>query len=195
MDVCRRRALLMLSAALALVAASLACNPPQASTPLPPTAYVAPTSTPALAPTAATAAATAAAPPDDGGGTTPAAGGPDVRITGVTLGTETPATGEAVAVQVTLENQGGADASGFELVLIPHYGWGPPNPAGYEPLPTLAPGASHTVSFDPGPLYVDAGTFTLRVLVTDDWYAVGDPDSTGSGGDIHDVTITVGGGG
>ena len=41
--------------------------------------------------------------------------------------------------------------------------------------------------------YSDAGTFTLRVLVTDDWYELGNPDSTGSAGDLWDETITVGG--
>ena len=84
-------------------------------------------------------------------------------------------------------------ANDFELVLVPHYGWGPPNPAGYEVLPSIAPGASRGVTFSPGVLYSNAGTFTLRILVTDDWYATGNPDSTGSGGDIWDETIIVGG--
>jgi hypothetical protein len=124
----------------------------------------------------------------------PTASGPNLVITAVTLSTNTPAVDGWVVVDVTIQNQGGAAANDFELVLIPHYGWGPPNPAGYETLPSIAPGASHTVSFSPGVLYSDAGTFTLRVLVTDDWYATGNPDSTGSGGDIWDETITVGGG-
>ena len=99
-----------------------------------------------------------------------------------------------MVVEVAIENQGGAVAMGFELVLIPHYGWGPPNPAGHEDLPDLPPGATHTTSFAPGVLYPDAGTFTLRVLVTDDWYDLANPDSTGSGGDVWDETIVVGGG-
>lgn len=115
-------------------------------------------------------------------------------MSNVTLDTTTPTAGGWVVVDVTIENQGGAVAAGFELVLIPHYGWGPPNPAGYETLPDLAPGAIHTVTFSPGVLYTDPGTFTLRVLVTDDWYASGNPDSTGTAGDYHDILITVGGG-
>ncbi len=115
-------------------------------------------------------------------------------ITNVTLNTTTPSAGDWVTVDVTIENQGGAAAAGYELALIPHYGWGPPNPAGYEALPDLVPGATHTVSFSPGVLYSNAGTFTLRVLVTDDWYASGNPDSTGTAGDYHDILITVGGG-
>ena len=120
--------------------------------------------------------------------------GPNLMITNVTLSTNTPAVNGWVVVDVTIQNQGTVAADDFELVLIPHYGWGPPNPAGYEVLPSIAPGASHTVSFSPGGLYVNEDTFTLRVLVTDDWYATGNPDSTGSGGDIWDETITVGGG-
>jgi len=116
---------------------------------------------------------------------------PNLVITDVTLDTNSPPAGGWVIVDVTIENQGGATATGFELVLIPHYGWGPPNPAGYLTLPDLAPGASHTENFAPGVLYSTAGSFTLRVLVTDDWYALGDPDSTGIGGDIQDLPITV----
>jgi hypothetical protein len=124
----------------------------------------------------------------------PTASGPNLVITAATLSTNTPAAGGWVTVDVTIENQGGAAAESYELVLIPHYGWGPPNPAGHEELPSLAPGATHTSTFTPGVLYQDAGTFTLRVLVTDDWYELGNPDSTGGGGDLWDETITVGGG-
>jgi hypothetical protein len=96
-----------------------------------------------------------------------------------------------VEVEVTIENQGAYPAEDYELVLIPHYGWGPPNPGGYVTLPTLMPGVPHTEIFSPGVLYSPAGTYTLRVLVTDDWYALGDPDSTGTNGDYQDHTITV----
>jgi hypothetical protein len=116
---------------------------------------------------------------------------PNLVITNVILTTTTPQAGGWVGVEVTIENQGGAVATDFELVLIPHYGWGPPNPAGYEVLPDLAPGAIHIETFSPGVLYSNAGTFTLRVLVTDDWYANGDPDSTGTAGDYQDFLITV----
>jgi hypothetical protein len=92
---------------------------------------------------------------------------------------------------VTIENQGAYPAEDYELVLIPHYGWGPPNPAGYVALPDLTPLVPHTEVFSPGVLYSTAGTYTLRVLVTDDWYALGDPDSTGTNGDYQDFTITV----
>ncbi|MGB2964031.1 MAG: hypothetical protein WBB69_08595, partial [Anaerolineales bacterium] len=118
---------------------------------------------------------------------------PNLVITTVTLDTDTPPAGGWVIVDVTVENQGGATATGFELVLIPHYGWGPPNPAGYLTLPDLAPGATHSENFTPGVLYSDPGSFTLRVLVTDDWYALGNPDSTGTAGDLQDLPITVGG--
>lgn len=185
-----------------LFVASLACNPPGGGS-LPPdtvTPYRAPgaeaTETPTAEPTVPSATestvpptvAAVETPTDDSGS------GPNLVITAVMLSTNTPGVDGWVVVDVTIQNQGGAAADGFELVLIPHYGWGPPNPAGYEVLPSIAPGASHTVSFAPGVLYSDAGTFTLRVLVTDDWYATGNPDSTGSAGDIWDETITVGGG-
>ena len=125
--------------------------------------------------------------------TEPVAVEANLVITNVTLDTTTPSAGGWVVVEVTIENQGGAAAAGYDLALIPHYGWGPPNPAGHEALPDLAPGAIHTVTFSPGVLYTNAGTFTLRVLVTDDWYASGNPDSTGTSGDFHDTLITVGG--
>lgn len=118
----------------------------------------------------------------------------NMAITNVTLDTTTPAAGGWVVPTVTVKNQGGTTASGYELVLIPHYGWGPPNPAGYETLSDVAPGGSQTFTFSPGVLYTDAGTFTLRVLLTDDWYATGNPDSTGTAGDYRDIEIVVGGG-
>jgi hypothetical protein len=116
---------------------------------------------------------------------------PNPVITNVVLSTTTPPVGGWVEVEVTVENQGAYVAEDYELVLIPHYGWGPPNPAGYVTLPDLMPGVPHTEVFSPGVLYSQAGTFTLRVLVTDDWYALGDPDSTGTNGDYQDHTITV----
>ena len=119
--------------------------------------------------------------------------GPDLVISNVDLSSTSIQVDEWVEVEVTVENQGSDIASGYEMVLIPHYGVGPPNPAGYETLPDLAPGASHTVTFSPGVLYTNQGSHTLRVLVTDDWYTSGDPDSTGTAGDVQDFTITVGG--
>jgi hypothetical protein len=116
---------------------------------------------------------------------------PNPVITNVVLSTTTPPDGGWVEVEVTIENQGDYPAEGYELVLIPHYGWGPPNPAGYVVLPTLMPGVPRTEVFSPGVLYSPAGTYTLRVLVTDDWYATGNPDSTGTNGDYQDFTITV----
>jgi hypothetical protein len=182
-------------AALMLLIAALACNPPGAGSPVVPPDTVTPfrpggeaTESP---PAESTVPATAAVVETRSGG---GGSGPNLVITDVTLSTNTPALDGFVVVDVTIQNQGDAAANDFELVLIPHYGWGPPNPAGYELLPSIAPGASHTVNFTPGVLYSNVGTFTLRVLVTDDWYATGNPDSTGSAGDIWDETITVGGG-
>jgi hypothetical protein len=40
-------------------------------------------------------------------------------------------------------------------------------------------------------IYSTPGTFTVRALVTDDWYILGDPDSTGTAGDYADTEITV----
>jgi hypothetical protein len=94
-------------------------------------------------------------------------------------------------VNVTVENQGNMDASGYDVVLIPTYGAGPPNPVGPEALPVMVPGASESVFFSPGVLYSTAGTFTLRVLVSDDWYEEGNPDSTGTAGDFEDTFIAV----
>jgi len=117
--------------------------------------------------------------------------GVDLVITDVTLSATTVLTGEWVTLDVTVENQGNLTASGYDLVIIPHYGWGPPNPAGLEALPVMAPGASHLVAITPGIIYTTPGTFTIRALVTDDWYALGDPDSTGTAGDYLDTNITV----
>ena len=182
-------------AVLMLLVAALACNPSQTSPPGAPPDTVTPYRPGGEATQPSTAGSTvaptvpAADTPSGGGGS-----GSNLVITSVTLSNSTPALEEWVTVAITVQNQGGADAVSYELVLIPHYGWGPPNPAGFEELPTLAPGATHSHSFTPGALYPDAGTFTLRVLVTDDWYALGNPDSTGTAGDYWDETITVGGG-
>lgn len=119
--------------------------------------------------------------------------GANLVITNVYLSSQNISVDDWVEVEVTVENQGSAAASGYELVLIPHYGVGPPNPAGFQPLPELDPGNSHTVTFSPGVLYATAGEHTLRVLVTDDWLDLGNPDSTGTAGDYQDFTITVSG--
>ena len=112
-------------------------------------------------------------------------------IRNVTLSTKTPPDGGFVELEVTIKNKGDYPAENYELVLTPHYGVGPPNPAGYVALPDLQPGVPHTEIFSPGVLYTPAGKYTLRVLVTDDWYALGDPDSTGTSGDYRDFTINV----
>ncbi|MBN1312425.1 MAG: hypothetical protein JXB30_13490 [Anaerolineae bacterium] len=205
METLHSRARQILFTVLALFAANLACqaelhdtSPTASVTPsiLPTATFTVPAGATATAPLAATSTDLPTAAPTD----TPipptteeVVAGPNLVITSVALDTTTPPLGGWVVVTVMIENQGGTLAAGFELVLIPHYGWGPPNPAGYETLPDLAPGATHAVTFTPGVLYSDAGTFTLRVLVTDDWYATGNPDSTGSGGDFQDHLITVGG--
>ncbi|MFL7790716.1 MAG: hypothetical protein AB8I69_01130, partial [Anaerolineae bacterium] len=176
---------LLVFAVLMLLIAALACNSPGAGSPAAPPDTVTPfrpggeaTESPTAEPTVPATAAVVETPST--------ASGPNLVITSVTLSTNTPAVDGWVVADVTIQNQGDAAANDFELVLIPHYGWGPPNPAGYELLPSIAPGASHTVNFTPGVLYSDVGIFTLRVLVTDDWYATGNPDSTGSAGDIWD---------
>jgi predicted outer membrane repeat protein len=117
--------------------------------------------------------------------------GVNLVITDFTLSATTVVTNQWVTADVTVENEGNLTASGYDLVIIPHYGWGPPNPAHFEALPVLAPGASHTVAVIPGMIYSTPGTFTARALVTDDWYALGDPDSTGTAGDYFDTDITV----
>jgi hypothetical protein len=43
----------------------------------------------------------------------------------------------------------------------------------------------------PGVPCPDAGTFTMRVPLTDDWYELGNPDLASSGGDFWDGTIAV----
>ncbi|NQS91406.1 MAG: hypothetical protein HQ574_03270, partial [Chloroflexi bacterium] len=121
----------------------------------------------------------------------PNPGPANMEITNVILSTTTIPINDWVGVEVTVTNQGSLTATGYDIVLIPHYGWGPPNPGGYEAVPDLAPGASHTVVFSPGVLYGNLGSFTMRVLLTDDWIALGDPDSTGTAGDFEDHTIQV----
>jgi len=170
-------------AALALLAASLACG-----------GQVQPAS-PAVVATAtpASTASPTATPVVEGTTETPAESGPaDLAITDVTLGNDAPAVNEPVALRVTVVNQGGATAEGFQLIVIPHYGVGAPNPFAGVDLQPLAPGQSAVVPIEPGPAYLEAGTYTLRIVVTDDWAALGDPDSTGSGGDWWDAQITVG---
>ena len=121
----------------------------------------------------------------------PNIGPANLEITNVVLSATTIPINDYVNVEVTVTNMGSAPASGYDLVIIPHYGWGPPNPGGYEAIPEVAPGANHTVVLSPGVLYGNLGTFTMRILVTDDWYALGDPDSTGTAGDYEDHTINV----
>jgi len=95
-------------------------------------------------------------------------------------------------VEVTVENQGDVTSSDYDLVLLSQYGKGPnQNPAGVEPVPDLAPGASHTITFSPGVSYPTAGTYTMRALLTDNWATHADPDSTGSFGDKWDTEINV----
>jgi len=114
---------------------------------------------------------------------------PNPVITNVVLSTTTPPDNSWVEVEVTIENQGAYPAENYQLILIPHYGWGPPNPGGYAELPDLVPGVPHTEVFSPGVIYSPAGTYTLRVLLTDDWYTTA--DSIGTNGDYQDFTITV----
>ncbi len=121
----------------------------------------------------------------------PNIGPANLEITNVVLSATTIPINDYVGVEVTVTNMGSAPASGYDLVIIPHYGWGPPNPGGYEAIPEVAPGANHTVVLSPGVLYGNLGAFTMRILVTDDWYALGDPDSTGTAGDYEDHPINV----
>ena len=121
----------------------------------------------------------------------PNIGPANLEITNVVLSATTIPINNYVGVEVTVTNMGSAPASGYDLVIIPHYGWGPPNPGGIEAIPEVAPGANHTVVLSPGVLYGNLGSFTMRILVTDDWYALGDPDSTGTNGDYEDHTINV----
>jgi hypothetical protein len=171
-------------AAAALLAAALACGP-ATPTPRPLPATITPYSAPTDTPPAGEAT------PESGGATPSGGGAASLAISDVTLSTTTPATGEWVTVTVTVVNEGAVTASGYQLVVIPHYGVGPPNPAGFEELADLAPGATYSTTFTPGVTYDTAGTYTVRVLVNDDWLAIGDPDSTGSGGDVWDTTVTV----
>lgn len=116
---------------------------------------------------------------------------PLMEITSVHLDSTTIHVNNFEEVEVTVTNIGSGPASGFELVLVPQYGVGPPNPAGYELLPELAPGASHTVVFSPGVIYSSGGYYTLRTLVTDSWYSLGNPDHVGLYGAYEDTPITV----
>ncbi len=116
---------------------------------------------------------------------------PLMEITSVHLDSTTIHVNNFEEVEVTVTNIGPGPAAGFELVLVPQYGDGPPNPAGYELLPELAPGASHTVLFSPGVMYSSGGYYTLRTLVTDSWYTLGDPDHVGLYGSYEDTPITV----
>ena len=183
MDYRYMRFFVLILASSALVAASLACG--QAVQPASP--VVVATLTPGGA------ASPIATPLVEGNTEAPAESGPaDLAITNVALSNAAPAVNEPVALQVTVVNQGGATAEGFQLIVIPHYGVGAPNPFAGVDLQPLAPGQSAVVPLEPGPAYLEAGTYTLRVLVTDDWAALGDPDSTGSAGDWWDAQITVG---
>ncbi len=116
---------------------------------------------------------------------------PYMEITTVHLDSTTIHVNTFEEVEVTVTNIGTGPAAGFELVLVPQYGDGPPNPAGYELLPELAPGESHTVLFSPGVMYSSGGYYTLRTLVTDSWYTLGDPDNVGLYGAYEDTPITV----
>ena len=117
---------------------------------------------------------------------------PDMVITNVNLPSMQIGENVFAPVEVTVQNQGGGPSSGYDVVLFPQYGNGPQNPGGQEAVPDLAPGASHTITFSPGIIYSSAGTYTLRVLVTDDWYSsTGSPDSIGTNGDFEDIEIHV----
>ncbi len=117
---------------------------------------------------------------------------PDIVITNVNLPSTQIEENVFAPVEVTVQNQGGGVATDYDVVLFPLYGYGPQNPGGQNPVPDLAPGASYTITFSPGVIYSTPGIYTLRVLVTDDWYSsTGSPDSIGTNGDIEDIEIHV----
>ncbi|MCJ7734827.1 MAG: hypothetical protein MUP11_09790, partial [Anaerolineales bacterium] len=72
----------------------------------------------------------------------PNIGPANLEITNVTLSATTIPANNYVGVEVEITNMGSVAATGYDVVLIPHYGWGPPNPGGYEAIPELAPGAN-----------------------------------------------------
>ncbi len=101
----RSRIPVLAIAMAALLAASMACNSGAAfSSPVPETPEAEATAD--VDPTAPT--------------------GANLVILDAALDTTTPAAGGWIITEVTVENQGGETASGYELVLIPHYGWGLP---------------------------------------------------------------------
>jgi len=117
---------------------------------------------------------------------------PDLVITSVNLPSTQIEENVFAPVEVTIQNQGDGLATDYDVILFPQYGNGPQNPGDQEALPDLAPGASQTISFSPGVIYSTAGNYTLRVLVTDDWYtSTGSPDSIGTNGDFEDIDIHV----
>ena len=117
---------------------------------------------------------------------------PDLVITSVNLPSTQIEENVFAPVEVTIQNQGDGLATDYDVVLFPQYGNGPQNPGDQEALPDLAPGASQTLSFSPGVIYSTPGNYTLRVLVTDDWYtSSGSPDSIGTNGDFEDIDINV----
>jgi len=117
---------------------------------------------------------------------------PDLVITNVNLPSTQINENIFAPVEVTVQNQGDGLATDYDVILFPQYGNGPQNPGDQEALPDLAPGASQTLSFSPGVIYSTAGDYTLRVLVTDDWYtSSGSPDSIGTNGDFEDLDIHV----
>lgn len=122
----------------------------------------------------------------------PPAGAANMIITQVNLDTTILEENIFAMVEIIVQNQGNAPTTGYDVVLFPQYGNGPQNPGAQNAIPDLAPGDSHTITFSPGIIYSSHGTYTLRVLLTDDWYtSTGSTESTGTAGDFEDIEINV----
>jgi hypothetical protein len=118
----------------------------------------------------------------------PDPGTENLVITQVTWAPQILVENQHAEVEVIIENQGDAPAINYDAILFPQLGLGPQNPGGQIAVPDLDPGDSHTMTFAPGIIYSNPGTYTVRVLVTDNLTST---DSTGTAGDLMDSEVQV----
>jgi len=122
----------------------------------------------------------------------PETGAEDLIITQVVLVPAILVENQYSRVEVTVENQGDAAANGYSVTLFPEYGTGSQTQSAQDLVSHLPAGDSQMIPFPQGIIYGLPGTYTLRVLVTDDTPTNNlNPDSIGTAGDYKDVDIQV----
>lgn len=125
-----------------------------------------------------------------GGGETGGGGArPTLTITNVVVSDSTPASSDWVTITFLVTNEGDTPAENFDIVVISDYSpSGPNNPLEPSRIELLYPDMS--ADFEYQVFYGVAGSYTIRILATYDWYETGNAEP-GDGEAAADVSVTV----